>query len=311
MKETFVYFTDLHYSVYPPRMRKEGYGQQILQKLRFVLDIADKNDAEVLFGGDMFHRKARATWTELYLITGILSGSEKQLHMILGNHDIQGYNRNLETQPVGVLKEAGLVNIIPDDGYEQFGGVYITGRNYQYDYEVPENFECMLEKPDLLYHIHLTHGMVTNKDLPYNAVNVNDLNIGADLVLNGHNHGQWKDEEKGFYNPGSVARVAMEKNEINKQPKLLLIEVDSGSAEIQEIDIPVDKDVWLSQILHERETLDNEEVEEFAKQIQEMNLDSDKEILDELLNDRSEEVRQKVYNYLEEVRQKVYSYLGD
>jgi len=294
-----IWFSCLHYTENSPIMRKEGYGSQVLDKLKFIIDFAVLEDLEVFCTGDLFHRKAGTSIRELNRIMGMLEHRDKLIHMILGNHDIQGYNQNLETQPIGILSKAGLVRIMEDNDYWKFDeGVYVTGENYHAGYEESDPYSLSFSRDDCMTHIHMTHGLLADRELPFQATNIKDIEISADILVNGHWHQYWDDEELGVYNIGSVARVAMEKNEINKTPKALIIEVDGTNRKVTTLDIPTETDVWVSEA--KRDTLSAEQVEEFAKGIEEMDVNTDEEILEELLKDQNEEVKKLVYGYLGE-----------
>lgn len=291
-----IFFSCLHYTENAPVMRQEDYGEQILKKLKWILDFAEEKEAEVFCCGDLFHRKAGTSIKEIQRIMEVMEHSS--IVSILGNHDIQGYNQNLETQPIGILKKAGIVGIVDEKGFVFADGVYVTGSNYKIGYEEsnPYAVEC---KKECDFHVHLTHGMLSQSKMPYDVTYVNEIEVNADILVNGHNHGFWYDEERGIYNVGSIARVAMEKNEINKEPKILYVEKEKGkNPKIRIFDVPVEKDVWISEI--KRDTLNSEDVEKFAKSIKEMNIDNDEEILNELLKDKDEKTKQKVFEYLGE-----------
>ena len=286
-----IVFSCLHYSLKQPIMRTENYGELILNKLKWILDFANDKKAMLLFTGDLFHRKYGVTFKEVNMLMETIG--DNKIYGILGNHDVQGYYAmNTDVLPIGVLIKAKKFIPMPEHTYFMFDGVAITGKHYCINYDVPETYDVMVKDCD--YHIHLTHGMLTNKKTPYDSVSVNQVEVNADILVNGHNHGFWQDEERKIINIGSIARVAMDNNEINKQPKILYIEGKKTSF----IDVPIEKDVWLSEV--KRETLDADEVEKFAKSIKEMELSSDEEILKEILKNESEEIQKRVCSYLEE-----------
>jgi len=293
-----VWFSCLHYTENAPIMRKDNYGSLILNKLSFIMDWAECEDIQVFCNGDLFHRKAGTSIRELNKIMKVLEHS-RPIHMILGNHDIQGYNQNIETQPIGVLAKAGLVILMEENGYWKFNdGVFVTGENYHAGYEEAEPYSFNFKRDDCDTHIHMTHGMLADRELPYEATHISDVELSADILINGHWHKYWDDPEIGVYNIGSVARVAMEKNEINKTPIALIVEVEGTKRNIYGMDIPTEDDVWVSEA--KRETLSAEEVEAFAKGIEEMDIDNDENVLKEILKDESKEVKKLVMGYLGE-----------
>ena len=186
-----------------------------------------------------------------------------------------------------------------DGGSWKFGNTYITGTNYGVNYEENDPYSRSVTEDDCMCHIHMTHGMLTNMQLPFEATSVDDIEISANLLINGHFHRYWSDEERGIYNVGSIARIAMDKNEIIKKPVVLMVEVaTNGSTKVSRVKVPIEKDVWITEI--KRDTLDAEEVMKFAESIQEMELDTDTDILKELLKEQPKAVAEKVYHYVGE-----------
>lgn len=293
-------FSCFHYSESPPIMRKDNYGELILKKLKWILENARMNKAIPICLGDVFHRKHGTSIREINKIIETIGDHE--IYGILGNHDCQGYNINLETIPMGVLIKTGRYILI--DNAISMDGVVITGDSYHNNYEIPETYNAIVNEEyrkinEVDFHIHLTHGMLTNSKLPYNATNVSDIEVNADVLFNGHNHKMWFDEERGIYNVGSIARVSMNENEINKTPFAFLIEVNGkNNYKITPVEIPIEKDVWSKEI--KRDTMNEEDVEKFAKGIKEMELGSDNLMLEKILENETPDVKKKVYSYLGE-----------
>jgi len=285
-------FSCLHYSETPPIMRKDNYGDLILKKLDKIFKTAYAYEANPICLGDVFHRKHGTTIREINKIIETIG--DRQMYGILGNHDCQGYNINLDTIPMGILIKTKRYVLVKRLVLED---VVITGESYHSNYEVPETYS--VQENDCNFHIHLTHGMLTNSNLPYSATNVKDIEVNADVLFNGHNHRTWVDEERGIYNVGSIARVAMNENEINKTPCVFLIEVNGkNNYKVTPIEIPCEEDVWSKEI--KRSTMSAEDVEKFAKGIKEMELGSDSSALEKILENESSEVKKKVYSYLGE-----------
>ena len=50
-----LFIPDVHLQEYSPRSRKDSYPTTILEKLEFIVDYANKNNADVYFLGDLFN----------------------------------------------------------------------------------------------------------------------------------------------------------------------------------------------------------------------------------------------------------------
>lgn len=299
-----LFFSDLHYTEQPPIMRKDGYGEHILCKLSEILNFAQGDDREVFFCGDLFHRKSGVSNRELNKIIGELVRFDP-MHIILGNHDIQGHNPDLDTRGIGVLINSGVVKMIGDDDYIECQGgqgVFVTGHNYHAHYEEEEPWSFNFKRDDCNLHIRLLHAMVSNQNLPFDCMNIKNIagEISADLIFNGHYHVPWEDPEVGFYNLGSIARIAMDKNMLNHNPSVITVDYEAGKQPVvnREVLGMVREDVWISEI--KRETIDSDEVEKFAKSIEEMDINDDEDLLKEILKDEDPEVEKLVYQYLGE-----------
>lgn len=293
----FVVFGDIHYKETPPAMRVEGYGEQILHKINLMQTVARKIDAKIICTGDIFDKKYGTT---LYEINRMMETIDWVLgwYTVLGNHDIQAYNQRIETQPIGVLYKAGRINLLKHGEYTDFNnGVFLTGEGYHVGYDCEETYARSVEEAECKYHIHVTHGMITQKSVPWESVDANAVEsvLECDLLLNGHNHRPFQHGER-IFNIGSLARTAKEKNYLNKTPKAVVVDTDKREAKW--IDIPCVEDVWKDDV--ERQIRNNqEELDEFVKEMKEIEI-SDEDVLVKLLEGKSEKVREKFYSYLNE-----------
>lgn len=289
-------FSCPHIKFDAPTNRKENYGLLVLEKIEWLFNEAERRDANLVCVGDLFDKKQGTTFRELYSLIKILEKNKKRMYFTAGNHDLQAYRADYSTQPIGILIESGLIKHIKDNDELDFeNGVVLTASNYKANYECEETYSRSV-KNDCLFHIHLTHGMLVNKSVPFEATMASEVEpiLNCDLLINGHNHEPWEYGDR-IYNVGSVARIAKDKNYLNKQPKCLY--VDGVTREIEWIDIPVERDVWINNMT--RESIDSEALDSFVESFNKKNL-SDDDILDELLKGKSEAVCEKTMNYLGE-----------
>lgn len=162
---------------------------------------------------------------------------------IVGNHEL--YGEALSSYPrtsLSVLEKNGFMNIVSKDNpmvFEEDGiSVAITGTSYHSKIDEPAYIhDYLIDSKKSDYHIHMVHGMLTNKSLgtliKHTTVDqIKDRTI-ADLTISGHDHIGFpllEHNGKQFVNPGSMTRVKADKKEINRKPKVLLIEItkDNG-----------------------------------------------------------------------------------
>lgn len=299
----FLFFSCPHFTMTPPQNRQDNYGDLILQKIKFILDSADDLQANPVCLGDWFHKKTGVTNKEIYQLIKTLENYN--IMTVLGNHDIQAYNPNLETQPLGIVELTHVIDMTGDWKFyasdERF--IHVTAENYHADYDVPETFERKGDK-NAAYHIHLTHGLLTNQKLPYSCVDYRDIKLSADLLVNGHFHEPWESVEDGIVNTGSVARIAMTENGMNKTPMCYFAEINKpfgkGENVFEWLQIPVEEDVWIKRTT--RETMSNEEADKFIDKLREAGrLKNDQSMLQELIEEVEEDVRDDVEKKVREL----------
>ena len=302
----FLFFSCPHFTMTSPQNRKENYGELILEKLIWIIDKADYLQANLVCLGDWFHKKTGVTEHEKICMMRLLE--DRNVITVLGNHDIQAYNQNTDTQAIGILEQAGCVDLSEDWKFFNSKGqfIHMTAVNYHADYNVPETLSVKGDA-DAMFHIHLTHALLTKQSLPYETLKIEDVEINADLLINGHFHEAWSSEEDGVYNTGAVARIAMTDNGMTKTPKCLYVEVNERITMkkdnvIEWIDIPCEEDVWMKRTT--RETMDNEEVDKFVEKMRETGmLQNQESILADLLSkvdaEIAEDVKIKVKTLLE------------
>lgn len=105
-----LYFTDPHNADEPPRMRVDGYREQILQKQANLISPAKKCDM-VICGGDVFHSKKAHRVS--YKLTNLLCEIYREypgMLIVPGNHDV---DTRLEwgDRPLGILDKLPNVTV--------------------------------------------------------------------------------------------------------------------------------------------------------------------------------------------------------
>ena len=106
---------DPHTSDVAPLSRIDNYTEAILNKLRFIVDYANKHklDAVVILG-DLFHRKNPNLNSHdlVRTLIAIFQSCECPVYSIIGNHDYTTSYTNLKRQPIAVLHRAKALQII-------------------------------------------------------------------------------------------------------------------------------------------------------------------------------------------------------
>lgn len=231
-----LYFTDPHIRGNNPRARIDDFPAALKSKLREVWKLAaDYQCQAVVCGGDLFDRPDPA-----YVVAGefaaVLAECPVPLYTVPGNHEIYGYN--LDTVPrtvLGLLAQIEVVQllnksepVILEDENDDFT-VYITGQGYHGDMDRSQaDYQTGLGKIMGAYKVHVVHGMLIEKPLPYDVPHtlIKDLKSDADVILAGHEHvgfGYRASKCTLCVNPGALGRVRSDMAEMYRPVQVALL----------------------------------------------------------------------------------------
>jgi len=245
----FLFFTDTHIKGTAPENRKDDFLETLRKKFLEIGEIIKENQVDyILHGGDWFD-KPDVSPSIVREFAILIKNFGKPIYSIAGNHDV--YGQNIETlgrtmlgllDGVGVIKliGAGETIFLKKDNIK----VQLTGSSYKYDID-GDNYRkhyIVKKKKGINYAINIVHGMLLNKpfikEVKYTLID--DIKeTGADITLAGHYHsgfGIVQIGSKYFINPGSLVRIANTLSEINRKPKVVLIDIDKNIS-IKEIEI--------------------------------------------------------------------------
>lgn len=258
-----LYFTDTHIRGTNPRNRKDSFIDTIERKLIEITHIIIEHNVDfVLHGGDLFDRPD-VSISVVSRFAKILSQIEVPFYIVSGNHDVYGHNPNtINRTMLGLLDALGIISTLNGEKIilkKEDLKVQLTGQPYIYDIDSNKDYYLLKEKnPNVDYNIHMIHGMLMErpfiKGIPYTLVD--DIkDTAADITLSGHYHSGFKTIEtngKYFINPGSMVRITNSIKEIDRKPKVILIDLEDT------INI---KSIVLKSALAGEEVLDRKEIE--------------------------------------------------
>lgn len=157
---------------------------------------------------------------------------------IAGNHELFGNNiKTLPKTMLGFMEKLGLMRFATKENpyflYTEDGlKVAITGTHYHIDIDKPEHIDDYVVEEKLGdIHIHMVHGYLTDKskgDLFRHTLIDQIKHTKADLTITGHDHIGFPLTEvdgKYFVNTGAIPRLSNDLKEMNRQVKVLLIDV--------------------------------------------------------------------------------------
>ncbi len=235
----FIFFTDTHIKGATPKNRTDDFYQTLKNKFNEIKAICDELNIDyVLHGGDWFDRPDVSP-SIVREFAAIVQGYGRPVYTVAGNHDIFGHNPDtIGRTMLGLLEGVGVLRLIGcnDEIVLERQGVRVqlSGKPYRYDIDDEERYRdyyIIKKRKDVDYAVNIVHGMLLNspfiEGIRYTLIE-NIRETGADITLAGHYHsgfGIIKKNYKYFINPGSLVRVTNTLSEINRKPKVVIIEL--------------------------------------------------------------------------------------
>lgn len=237
-----LYFTDTHIRGTTPKNRKDNIVETLEKKINEIVELAERYKVDyILHGGDLFDRPDISI-SIVSKFASILNKITVPFYIICGNHDIYGHNPDtINRTMLGLLDALNIVHIVKDDEKifleKEDVTVQLTGQSYIYNLDDKSNLKKYIvsEKDKQAdYSIHMVHGMLLDKPfikgIPYTLLDdIKDTK--ADITLSGHYHsgfGIIKIDNKYFVNPGSIIRITNSLREIERIPKVVLIDLNEN-----------------------------------------------------------------------------------
>jgi len=251
----FLFRTDTHVTDRSPISWKGDYPLEIWSNLDQIGRFAKEKEVNaILDGGDYFHVKA-STKNPHFLVersARIHHGYPCPTFCVVGNHDIS-YN-NLETlsrQPLGVLFASQVFNPLQEQVFQDGNlQVRVVGVPYSPIRTLDELLKIQ-KQPGDTHLIAIVHALAA-KDappqvedffnepvFPYEALVSRN---GPDVWCFGHWHKDQGIETihgRQFVNLGAVSRGALVRENLERTPKVALIEIDGGDVKVTPLPLSV------------------------------------------------------------------------
>jgi exonuclease SbcD len=278
-----IYTTDVHGRANNPISRLDDYPTTVLRKIDWVIDVANENDAYIACGGDLVNSPDTSP-SFVGALAGRLSRLKKKpLYMVLGNHDIYGYNPDSFIRtPLFILECMGLIKIIRmDEPIYLEDEIVLTGQSSVYDIDKDKKYFYPKIDKKGCKHFHIAHSFLTNRPWKYvNYTLIDDiLDTPADVVLSAHEHngfGIIQKNGKFFCHPGALLRVSASVGDINKIVRISKFEVSDGVLKHQFINAPMEIALPWEEVIDrnklEEEKEHNAKMQEFFANIAETDI---------------------------------------
>jgi hypothetical protein len=238
----FLFIGDPHLSSRRPGRRKDAeFGQTVLRKIEFAIDIANERRLIPVFLGDMFDR---AVETDEMLKTRLIRILRKAWTLPItntGNHDKANAVLS-DGDSLAVLGETGLLKVAVHSGaVETFriGGRLFGLGATPYGQDAPTDARPFFGKVDTI--IWLTHHDVAFEN-PYPGSMAPFAIAGCRLVVNGHMHLRKRPVQVGktlWINPGNITRQAIDA--IDHVPAVTAL---TAEGKLETIPVPHEKAVF-------------------------------------------------------------------
>ena len=267
-----VFMTDTHGRANNPVSRKDDFPQTILNKIEWVVNYANMNNAYILHGGDWIHRPDTSpTW--ISALAKILIKAEKPVLSVLGNHDIYSYNiSTFKRTPLSILEACDCVHFISSDKpyiiQDGEDKIQITGVSAHPLLDRGGRVSDYILTSKQYPAVHIVHGFLANKswpaDVPHTLINDVCENNCADVILTGHEHSGYNIVEKNgikFCNPGSLARVTASVGDMRDTVQIAEITYDNNTFDIKLVPVTVAKPA--EEVLDRKELVEEKSREQF------------------------------------------------
>jgi DNA repair exonuclease SbcCD nuclease subunit len=234
----FLFCTDLHLTGRNPPNRTDKYPSTLIAKMNEVYSIAARNQVDfVLFGGDLFDSHRCYAYEVLTEAVRTFRNAPCLTYMIIGQHDLIGYNRSSFTYSTAhfVSELSGnMLRVLNEPECRTDATIFPC---HVFD-KLPEVMQQAgaSGKP---CPIVVAHALVTEKRAVYDTILIDSLpetNVG--LVLCGDYHGGFDLVQRGntlFYNPGAMSRQKATTGEMKRVVQCAVVEVMRGIIRVSPI----------------------------------------------------------------------------
>ena len=263
-----LYFGDMHTDKVPSS-RVDNFQETQRVKIKEIRALAKKHNVKALLQGGDFLNKGRLSdqemsriydlWERVTLntvednvldvnkfIEAIKNNNIQPMIGIVGNHDLIGGDiGSLEKTSINALAKSGFMTFATKENPiilkdEKGFTVAITGSHYNHEIDEEDKSAYIVDKKLGDYHIHLVHGMLMDKSygkkFKHTTISEIAYKTKADLTINGHDHIGYDLTEidgKLFVNPGSPFRLSSDKKEVNRKPKVLIINIEETGLKVE------------------------------------------------------------------------------
>ena len=292
-----IYFVpDVHLQEQSPRSRKDAYPTTVLEKLEYIVELANSNNATTIFLGDVFNA-VNMPMNYFYRVVDVFKKFKNKPFTIVGNHDYPRTNPEmLPRTPLGLLNNIGLIEYLQH--YEVEGRVVIEGSHYWQT--IPKASQVTTTAVPMKQ-ICVAHCFYEDNFAQEHNLHIKDiLELGYDYYVLGHDHTPYEDTKVGdsiIYRPGSLTRGTANDKQLTRD-NVYILEYDTELDSFRKVPVPClpAKEVFNESVFlrKEEQHLDTQKV---LDQLVFTSNDSIYDVLDK--SDQPKEIKDIVEQYLQ------------
>lgn len=251
---------DIHLSDRPPSMRTSTYLDDILDKLRFTVEVAKSEAVDgVIWSGDVFHIKApsRTSHRTVQVVAEIGNAYGCPWYIVPGNHDLSNDRiDSLSSQPLGVLYKTGAIPLIGHMGADLPYGI-----PWLQDWaQLSEAFaEWKYWPRNRANSLVVTHAPIfpAGMEPPYDYISAPDWAElqGAGFCYYGHIHDQHGFFQAGnvtFANSGALSRGSLHESDLGRKPRVTIWSPNAGFHAIEVPHKPITEVFHMAEVIAEK-----------------------------------------------------------
>jgi len=233
----YILSADWHVRSSAPVYRVDDYCTSILNKVDFVVDLCNKEKADLIIAGDIFH-SVRVNIRTINRLIRILKKIEGKIWTVAGQHDQEHHGADMIPTPYLTLMEAGIINDIPTS--QRHRELYGIGWNGDIDEDIAIGQDAVL----------VMHHCVTKGEPPFylteasSATDILDNFPEFKFIVTGDFHSPHVTEQEGRFliNCGAIGRA--EKDKFDFKPRVYMIDTSSDKVRMKYIPVQAPEKVF-------------------------------------------------------------------
>lgn len=241
----FITFTDVHISSVNPQSRVGSYLDDILAKLTQIGQAGKKVGVDFyVLAGDLFNLKApmRNPHSLNSTLIELFRGFGAPVYATEGNHDLRNDSyKTFSEQPLSVIYASGALKQIRDTAVHT-DSMHVRLRGFPFEEE--PDLSSMPKRPEgmdlSVAVLHLYSSLNGGKYHASKVFSYNEIaQLGDDVFVMGHFHIdqgvttiKYEGRDVTFINVGAISRGALVDDNVNRDPKMCLVELDKVAGKV-------------------------------------------------------------------------------